>query len=128
MAWSDDKYTRRLLDGREKWGTVLSLTAIAATLLFLADHPHRCWLNLGPIALGALGSLYVLVVNCYYEQAAAMAEAKNEADKTAIRSYLWVTFARQIGFLGWLNIVIPLLIGVSVTIALCLGIDPPVRK
>jgi len=39
-----------------------------------------------------------------------------------------VTFARQIGFLGWLNIVIPLLIGVSVTIALCLGIDPPVRK
>ena len=124
MAWAKDEYVRNLLDRRERWATVLSMTAVAASVLFLADHPHRSWLNLAPLAFGALGSLYVLVVNCYYKQAEAIANAKGEAEKEQIKARRWVSFAQEIRFLGRLNIVVPVVIGGFATLAMYFGLQP----
>jgi len=48
-AYDDDKYIRDLLVGRERWGVFLSLTAVAALLLFLSEHPHQNWVKCGPL-------------------------------------------------------------------------------
>ena len=132
MAWTDDSYIRTLLDAREKWVTVLSVTAVAGSLVFLSDHPHRSWLNLAPLAIGAFGSFYILVVNCYNEQAQALADANEaKADNSVIkgiRDAAWITFASRIGCLGWINIIAPIAIGAVSTAALCFGLLPSPPK
>jgi hypothetical protein len=86
MSWQQDKYIRGMLDSREKWVTVISVTAASAMLLFLADRPHAIWLNIGPMFVGAIGSLFVLVINCYYKQAELIASATgNKARQKRIR-------------------------------------------
>jgi hypothetical protein len=128
MAWENDEYVRRLLDGREKWGTVLSTTAVAALLVFLWDHPHGRWLDFGPVIVGFFGSFYVLVVNSYYEQAEAIANARENTggDSTIerIRARCWCEFVCQIGFLGWFNLMVPFAVGIFATLALLFGIVP----
>ena len=132
MAWMDDNYIRTLLDAREKWVTVLSVTAVAGSLVFLANHPHHSWLNLAPLAIGAFGSFYILVVNCYNEQAQALADAKEiKADESmikGIRDAAWITFASRIGCLGWINIIAPISIGTVSTAALYFGLLPSPPK
>jgi len=124
MAWHEDKYIRQFLDAREKWGTFLSLAAVAGLLLFLADHPHRPWVNLGPLVIGAFGSLFVLVVNCYNEQAEAIAQAQSKDDKDAVKqskAAKWHKYAGDIGFLGWLHILAGIALGTLATLALFFG-------
>jgi len=126
MAWPDDRYTRGLLDAREKWSTVLSMTAMAGLVYFLSDHPHCYWLKLSPLAVGAFGTFYVFVVNCYYEQAEAIANARSEPPDQAkldpIIAAGWIAGVCRIGFLGWMNTLAPLLVGVFATLALCFGL------
>ena len=127
MAWVDDRYIRRLLDARERWGTLMSLTAVAALLLFLSDHPHRNWVNLGPLVLGACGSFYVLVVNCYYKQAEAFANARGKSDEeqvARIRAKKWHAYVPSVGILGWLHILAPIVLGAFATLALSYGVLP----
>ncbi len=127
MAWFDDKYIRNLLDARERWGTLLSLTAVSGLLLFLADHPHHSWVNLGPVAIGAFGSLFVLVVNCYYKQAEDFANARSKSDEEEVKRIKadgWHTYASHIGFLGLLNILAPIALGAIATLTLYWGILP----
>ncbi|MGE0375634.1 MAG: hypothetical protein AB7Q45_09490 [Planctomycetaceae bacterium] len=122
MVWENDDYVRRLLDGRERWGTVLSVTTIAGLLVFLWDRPHRSWLNLVPFIVGLCGTVYVLAVNSYYEQAEGIANARNspagEAEVRRIKAICWIAFARQIGFLGWFNVIVPVAVGAFATLAL----------
>ena len=124
MSWQDDKYQRKLLDGREKWGTVLSITAVVGLLLFLADHPHSYFLNFSPIFVGLLGSLYVVAVNSYYKQAEAISKAKeigNKEKADSIRAKSWYKFTHRIRFLGWFNSIVPLVLGILVFVALTWG-------
>ena len=118
MPWVDDAYIRNLLDTRERWGVLLSLTAVAGTLVFLSDHPHQPWLNAGPLVIGVFGSLFVLVVNCYYKQAEAFASAETDEARGAVRTKKWFTFAGSIRFLGWLHILAPTLVGTLAMVAL----------
>ena len=125
MPWDDDSYIRNVLDGREKWGTVLSVTAAAALLVFLADHPHAAWVDFGPLLVGAMGSFYVLVVNSYHKQAEAIAEARskgraNEAD--TLKKKCSLTFVLRIRLLGRINIFAPVLVGLLATCVLRFGL------
>lgn len=121
MAWDDDPYTRKLLDARERWGTLMSLTAVAALLMFLSDHSHSNWIKLGPLVLGVYGSLYVLVVNCYYKQGAAVATAENKEEEKAKK---WYVYAPRIRILGWLHILAPVVLGAFATLTLYCGLLP----
>lgn len=130
-AWPDDKYIRRLLDARERWAFFLSLAGIAGLGVFLADHPPRqSSVYLGPLLIGLFGSFFVLVVNCYYKQAKAIANARgkgNEAELAEHDKRKWHTYARGdlgIGFLGWLHIVIPIVFGALATLTLIFGVVP----
>lgn len=122
MAWNDNKYIRDLLDKRERWGAILSLTAVAGLLFFLWDHPHRSLVKLGPFAIGAFGSLFILVVDCYYKQAEAIADAKTKEDKDKIKKLKWYKYVLSIKILGWLHILAPIVIGVLATLVLYCGI------
>ena len=127
MAWIDDKYIRNLLDGRERWGTLLSVTAVAAFPLFLAEHPHRSWVNLGPLAVGLFGTFFVLVVDCYYEQAEAFANAREKSGENAlaqVKSNKWYSYISSIGILGWLHILAPIILGALATLVLYFGFEP----
>jgi hypothetical protein len=127
MPWSDDTYVRRLLDGREKWGTVLSLTAIAGLLVFLAEHEHKDWVKLAPTMVGFVGTWYLLVVNCYYKQAEAIAEASETRDsdlEDEPKKAQWLQFFSKIGFLGWFQLLIPLFVGMLATLVLYFGTIP----
>lgn len=127
--WHEGPYIRVLLDGREKWGTFLSLTAVAGTLVFLADHPHSLarWLDLGPVVIGAAGSLFVFVVNCYYKQAKAIAIARetpgNEHQVKENEDARWLTFASRIGILGWMHVAVPAFLGGIASLALIYGLQ-----
>ncbi len=123
-TWRNDQYIRDLLDRREKWVTVLSLSAAAAAFVFLADHPHETWLKFAPLVIGAFGSLYVFVVNCYYGQAEEISKKKTEAEKETVKERWCTSFAGSIGFLGCLNTLAPVLIGVLATVALFHGFLP----
>ena len=124
MAWLDDHYIRNLLDGREKWGTLLSLTAIGSLFMFLSEHPYTGWVNLAPILIGLYGTLFVLVADCYYEQAEAFAaamETKAEEKASQVKNKPWSTFIWTIGFFGWLHIMAPLILGILATLVLYYG-------
>lgn len=125
MVWRDDQYIRTVLDGREKWGTVLSLSAVAGLFLFLAEHCHHGWLDYSTVVVGFLGSFYVIVVNCYYEQAEAVSKAlehDGESDAQRIKDRWALSFCRDIGILGWMNNVAPFALGVFATVALSAGL------
>ena len=122
MAWRDDRYVRELLDTRERWGVLLSLTAIAAMLVFLAENPHRAWVKAAPLALGVLGSLYVLLVNCYYEQAEEIANAATDDAREDAKRARALAFAGRVGILGRLHIVAPVLVGALASLTLWFGL------
>ena len=124
MKWDNDEYVRTLLDGREKWGTFLSLTAIAALFSFLSQTAYANWVNFIPLAIGAFGALFVLVAACYLEQAEASSRAMERGGELAakqIKDAVWSTFIRKVGIFGWLHITAPPLFGFLATVALCCG-------
>ncbi len=129
MAWiKEDEYIRDLLDKRERWGVVLSLTAVAGLFIFLSDHPntYSSLVNLAPFLIGAFGSLFILVVDCYYEQAKAISNAlskNNEDEASRHKDNRWYIYIRSIGFLGWLHILAPIVIGALATLTLYCGIS-----
>lgn len=124
--WSNDNYIRDLLDRREKWATVLSLSATAAAFVFLSNHSPKDWLKFIPSAIGVFGSLYVFTVNCYYEQAEEIAKQPTKAKKTNIKKRCLMSFGSSIGFLGLLNVAAPAIAGIIGTFALFKGFEPTI--
>jgi hypothetical protein len=119
MPYSDDHYIRELLDRREKWGVLLSLTAIAGLLLFLSDHPHRNCVNFAPLLIGLCGSFFVFIVNCYNHQAKAIADGVAKPRETR-----WHEYVKDIGILGWLHILVPVFVGALAAATLLYGVLP----
>ena len=128
MAWNDDRYVRNLLDARERWGILLSLTAVVGLFLFLWDHSHCSWVKLGPVVIGAIGSFFVFVVDCCYEQAEAIADAKTKEDKKRSKKLKWHAFAGDIRFLGWLHILVPIVLGSLATLTLYYGTPSSIQS
>jgi len=126
MVWiKEDAYIRNLLDTRERWGVLLSLTAVAGLLIFLSDHPHHSWVNLGPFVIGVFGSLFILVVNCYNKQAEAISNALSKNNKDEANRHKdngWYIYIPSIRILGWLHILAPTVIGALATLILYCGI------
>jgi len=121
VSWPNDAYVRPFLDSREKWGTVMSVTAAAGLMVFLADQPHKDWLKYGPLVIGVFGSIYVFLVNCYYKQAEAMAGSSSDKEKQSTRAKSCLSFAHKLRILAWMNSLVPLLVGSAASVALKFG-------
>lgn len=111
-----------MLDAREKWGTLLSLTAIAGLLHLLSDQARFTWAYVGPVVIGAIGSFFVLVVNCYNKQAKDIANAQTKIEKEKKSDLKWYKYILRIRFLGWFHILAPIVIGAFAMLMLLLGI------
>ena len=117
-----------MLDAREKWGVLLSLTAIAGLLHLLSDQSHFTRVNVAPAVIGVFGTFFVLVVNCYNKQAEAIANAQTEIDKEKNRSLKWYKYALRIKTLGWLHILAPIVIGTFAMLMLFFGIPSSIQS
>ena len=113
-AWKAAPYIRKLLDTRERWVTVISLTAIA--LSFNLAVEKKVDIGRLPIWIGLAASIYIAVVNCYYKGAEA------EGAKTGWRSLLLIY---KIGPLGLLQVAIPVVCGVIAVAHLPTTISAP---